>query len=97
MKHTLVTSLTPAQHDRMASFAQEWIEHGWRTQPLTEEEWAVWEIQWACNPKMLRTALDITGLPVAANWTGDPIQPVTLFSDDGDTQVVFMGVRVTWS
>ena len=54
-------------------------------------------IQWACNPKMLRTALDIVGLPAAAHWTGDPLKPVTLFSDDGDTQVVFMGVRVVWS
>ena len=54
-------------------------------------------IQWACNPKMLRTALDIVGLPAAAHWTGDPLKPVTLFSDDGDTQVVFMGVRVVWA
>lgn len=29
---------------------------------------------------------------------GDPpMKPATLFSDDGDTQVVFMGVRVVWS
>lgn len=54
-------------------------------------------IRWACNPKMLRTALDIVGLPAAAHWTGDPILPVTLFSDDGDTQVVFMGVCVAWT
>lgn len=54
-------------------------------------------IQWACNPKMLRTALDIVGLPAAAHWTGDPLKPVTLFSDDGDTQVVSMGVRVVWA
>ena len=38
-----LTELTPQQRDRMASFAQEWIQYGWRTQPLTEEEWAVWE------------------------------------------------------
>jgi len=25
------------------------------------------------------------------------MKPATLFSDDGDTQVVFMGVRVVWS
>ena len=42
-KQQKLTSLTGAQRDRMASFAQEWIQHGWRTQPLTEEEWAVWE------------------------------------------------------
>ena len=40
---TKLTTLTDAQHDRMASFAQEWIEYGWRTTPLPEEEWAVWE------------------------------------------------------
>ncbi|MBZ4576167.1 hypothetical protein [Mycobacterium avium] len=38
-----LTELTPAQRDRMSSFAQEWIEYGWRTNPLTEEEWEVWE------------------------------------------------------
>lgn len=36
-------SLTPEQKARMGSFAQEWIQHGWRTQPLTEEEWKVVE------------------------------------------------------
>ena len=36
-------ALTPAQTARMESFAQEWIEHGLRTRPLTEDEWAVWE------------------------------------------------------
>jgi hypothetical protein len=39
----LLTKLTPEQEARMASFAQEWIEQGWRTMPLTEEEWAVVE------------------------------------------------------
>ena len=38
-----LTELTPEQHARMASFAQEWIQHGWRTKPLTEEEWQVVE------------------------------------------------------
>ena len=38
-----LTTLTPEQKDRMASFAQEWIQHGWRTKPLTEEEWSVVE------------------------------------------------------
>ena len=28
-----LTTLTPEQKDRMASFAQEWIQHGWRTNP----------------------------------------------------------------
>jgi hypothetical protein len=43
--HTMkkLTELTPAQHDRMSSFAQEWILRGWRTTPLTESEWQVWE------------------------------------------------------
>ena len=36
-------------------------------------------------------------LALAKDVQRDPIKPVTLFSDDGDTQVVFMGVRVTWS
>ena len=36
----------------------------------------------------------LVGLPAAAHWTGDPLKPVTLFSDDGDTQVVFMGISV---
>jgi len=36
-----IENLTPAQTERMESFAREWIERGWRTAPLTEEEWAV--------------------------------------------------------
>ena len=36
-------SLTDEQRDRMTSFADEWIERGWRTTPLTEEEWKVVE------------------------------------------------------
>ena len=40
---TKLMSLTPEQEARMGSFAQEWIQRGWRTTPLTEEEWAVWE------------------------------------------------------
>ncbi|WP_136244891.1 hypothetical protein, partial [Mycobacterium intracellulare] len=38
-----LTELTPQQQERMASWAREWIEYGWRTTPLTEEEWATWE------------------------------------------------------
>jgi hypothetical protein len=38
-----LTTLTDTQRDRMASFAQSWIEYGWRTTPLTDEEWTVWE------------------------------------------------------
>jgi len=40
---TKLMSLTDAQRDQMAPFAQSWIEHGWRTTPLTEEEWGVVE------------------------------------------------------
>ncbi len=42
-RRTRIDTLTPAQRDRMASFAQEWIDRGWRTRPLTEEEWQLWE------------------------------------------------------
>ena len=56
---TKLTTLTDAQHDRMASFAQEWIEYGWRTTPLTEEEWAVWE-------QGARKCYDFAGIP----WPG---------------------------
>ena len=38
-----LTELTVPQKDRMASFADEWVQYGWRTTPLTEEEWSVWE------------------------------------------------------
>jgi hypothetical protein len=38
-----LTELNEAQANRMASWAREWIEYGWRTTPLTEEEWSVWE------------------------------------------------------
>jgi hypothetical protein len=38
-----ITELTPAQRDRMGSFAQEWIRYAFRTEPLTEEEWDVWQ------------------------------------------------------
>ena len=38
-----ITELTPTQHDRMHTFAQEFITNAYRTTPLTEEEWAVWE------------------------------------------------------
>src|ERR1044072_8583336 len=38
-----LTELTQEQRDRMPSFAQEFIEYGWRTEPLTEAEWATWE------------------------------------------------------
>ena len=38
-----VDSLTREQRERMAPFAREWIERGWRTTPLTEEEWTVQE------------------------------------------------------
>lgn len=36
-----ITALTPAQHAAMPDYAQAWIEKGWRTGPLTEDEWAV--------------------------------------------------------
>jgi len=63
-------SLTDAQRDRMASFAQEWIEHGWRTAPLTEEEWRVVEdgmrrcYEHACVPwpnRVVRVSSPIVG------------------------------------
>lgn len=36
--------LTPAQRDRTASFAREWMEGTRRTGSLTDREWAVWEV-----------------------------------------------------
>jgi hypothetical protein len=36
-----IDQLSSEQKTRMSSFAREWIERGWRTTPLTEEEWAL--------------------------------------------------------
>jgi len=38
-----LTKLTPEQRDRMAPHAQQWIEYGLRTTPLTDDEWEMWE------------------------------------------------------
>ena len=43
MSRKKLTQLTDAQHDAMPGFAQKWIEYGWRTESLSESEWATWE------------------------------------------------------
>ncbi len=60
-KPTRIDELTPAQRDRMATFAQEWIQRGWRTHPLTEEEWKVWE-------DGARKCYEYAGIPWPALW-----------------------------
>ena len=42
-KPNRIDKLTDEQRARMAPFAQEWIERGHRTRPMTDEEWKVWE------------------------------------------------------
>ncbi len=56
---TRITALTEAQKERMGSFAQEWIDRGWRTEPLSEPEWAVWE-------QGARRCYELAGIP----WPG---------------------------
>lgn len=58
-----LTKLTPEQEARMGPLAQEWIQYGWRTQPLTDEEWAVWE-------QGARRCYEFAGIP----WPGRVIR-----------------------
>ena len=35
--------LTPEQRDRLPSFVQGWIDDGWSTMPLSDDEWRAWQ------------------------------------------------------